>query len=130
MADVPQVLEELLAGHCSTGRSDLCDIAPRGNVAHHSSPGGLCSALKALLMSSSYRVRSAAARLVRSLCVARTSASPANHEGDVGGDNDKVERFFRETLLAAGTTGEPRSPFVFSVFGEQANRRMKPLALC
>lgn len=82
-------------------------------------------------MSSSYRVRSAAARLVVSLCGANisSSAEPANHEGDVGNDNDKVERFFRETLLAAGTTGEPRSPYVFSVFGELSNSCMIPLAL-
>lgn len=131
MIGVPQVLEELLTGNRSTERSDLCGITPRGNGVHHSSPGSLCSTLKALLMSSSYRVRSAAARLVVSLCGVGTSSSaePADHESEVESDNDKVERFFRETLLAAGTTGKPRPLYVFSVFEEHSNRGMIPLAL-
>ena len=89
------------------------------------SSGGLSNTLKTLLMSPSYRVRSATARLVTSLCSdGRFSGEPAaaadesvgmcgasnggrgGGDGDGGGGGRKADGlFFREVLIAAGATG-------------------------
>lgn len=84
------------------------------------SSGGLCSTLKTLLMSSSYRVRSATARLITSLCsdsrfseepsTADENAAVCSGDGDGGGGGGRGGRktgglFFREVLIAAGATG-------------------------
>lgn len=87
------------------------------------SSGGLCNTLKTLLMSSSYRVRSATARLVTSLCSdGRFSGEPAAADENVaacgggdggrgggagcgGGGRKTSGLFFREVLIAAGATG-------------------------
>lgn len=77
-----------------------------------SSSGGLCSTLKTLLMSPSYRVRSATARLITSLCADDRvwhSEDPAEAHGNgaaAGGRAEGTGLFFREILLGAGATGK------------------------
>lgn len=73
----------------------------------HSSPSDLCGTLKAMLMSSSFGVRSATARLLASLC---NYGAPSVGDSTPSRDAEhstKAGTFFRETLIAAGTTGVP-----------------------
>lgn len=101
------------------------EFAPREMVAvggcgssFQVSSGGLCDTLKTLLMSSSYRVRSATARLVTSLCSdGRFCEEPAAADKSTtacgaggggaggGGGKNRSGLFFREVLIAAGATG-------------------------
>lgn len=86
----------------------------RGSSVQTSSDG-LCSTLKTLLMSSSYRVRSATARLITSLCsdsplpeesaTADENAAVCGGGGAGGGGRKGSGLFFREVLIAAGATG-------------------------
>lgn len=114
---VPEVLVALLNG--------TREFAPRETVAGggcgnslQTSSGGLCSTLKTLLMSSSYRVRSATARLITSLCgggpfsgepysAGESAAVCADGGGGSGGDDGGKTGglFFREALIASGATG-------------------------
>lgn len=64
------------------------------------SSGGMCGTLKTLLMSSSYPVRSATARLISSLC------SDGSSSVDGAGNTSRAGCFFREALIAARTTGK------------------------
>lgn len=87
-------------------------IGGGGGRSAQSSSGGLCSTLKTLLMSSSYLVRSATARLMASLCndnrCSEESATAHENAATGGGDREGASLFFRETLIAAGATGNPK----------------------
>lgn len=106
MQGVPEVLVALFDGSSNgTHELPLCEKVTGGNRPQQSSSDGLCNTLKALLMSSSYRVRSATARLIASLCNdAPFPETLVVHERDVSGTK-RAGRFFREALLSAGATG-------------------------
>lgn len=84
----------------------------KGNSSQPPSNSGLCSTLKTLLMSPSYRVRSATARLITSLCADDRNRYPEGtmeahgNDATAGGFAKGTGHFFRETLLEAGATGE------------------------
>lgn len=106
---VPDVLVALFDGAREFAPREMVPGGGGGRSAQSSS-GGLCSTLKTLLMSPSYRVRSATARLIASLCNDhRFSEEPAAaHENAAtgrGGRNGAC-LFFRETMVAAGATGK------------------------
>lgn len=82
------------------------EIVAGGSSTHHSSSGNLCSTLKALLMSSSYRVRSATARLLVSFCSDNPPSGGHDADEAIMSDATEIGLFFRETLIAAGATGE------------------------
>lgn len=107
---VPDVLVALFDGAREFAPREMAAGGGGGGRSAQSSSGGLCSTLKMLLMSSSYRVRSATARLIASLCNdSRLSKKPAaaqEHAATGGGGRKGACLFFRETLVAAGATGE------------------------
>lgn len=107
---VPDVLVALFDGAREFAPHKMMTSGGGGGKSAQSSSGGLCNTLKTLLMSSSYRVRSGTARLIASLCNdSRLSEKPAAAQGHAatgGGGRKGACLFFRETLVAAGATGE------------------------
>lgn len=83
------------------------DIAPRDRIGSAQISGGLCGSFKALLMSSSHRVRTATARLVTTLCGDKPLADTATCEDATGAARTTrlFGPFVRERLIAAGVTG-------------------------
>lgn len=88
------------------------------------SGGVLCNTLKTLLMSSSYRVRSATARLITSLChdLPFEDSELAHENAAVGSRRNGSSLYFREILLAVGSTGKPSFSISLTV---QLLERMK-----
>lgn len=87
------------------------ELAPRGSMVGGgvSSARGasLCGTLKTLLMASTYRVRSATARLIASFCgddSSRMMHEDPSHES--AASMNRFGRFIREKIIAAGTTGK------------------------
>ncbi|CAN0375875.1 unnamed protein product, partial [Ectocarpus sp. 12 AP-2014] len=105
---VPDVLAELFEGVREAAPREVLSTGIGGESTKQPFSGGiLCSTLKTLLMSSSYRVRSATARLITSLCrdVPFGEDSELAHEiAAVGSRRNGISLFFREILLAAGST--------------------------
>ncbi|CAM9618499.1 unnamed protein product [Ectocarpus fasciculatus] len=101
---VPDVLAALFEGAREAVPREVLSAGGGGESSKQPFSGGmLCSTLKTLLMSSSYRVRSATARLITSLCrdVPFGEDSELAH---VGSRRKGSSLFFREILLAAGST--------------------------
>lgn len=103
---VPEVLAGLFDGSRNGDNSAISshEKATTGNSVQLSS-GGLPSTIKTLLMSSSYRVRSATAQLIATLCSDKLPTEPEAQENVIYGVRGGG-CFFRETLLAAGTAGK------------------------
>ncbi|CAM9827019.1 unnamed protein product [Ectocarpus sp. 6 AP-2014] len=105
---VPDVLAELFEGAREATPREVLPTGGGGESSMQPFSGGmLCSTLKTLLMSSSYRVRSATARLITSLCrdVPFGEDSEQGHENvAMGSRRNGSSLFFREILLAAGST--------------------------
>ncbi|CAM9350518.1 unnamed protein product, partial [Sphacelaria rigidula] len=111
VAGVPEVLVALFdGGKCSErlSRDGIASINAQWS-------GGLGGVLKALLMSSSYRVRVATSRLITTVCNNGGGNSGDQHlsynpAASTGADRGVAERsqlfgaFFREKLIAAGVT--------------------------
>lgn len=68
----------------------------------------LCSTLKTLLMSSSYGVRVATARLITTLCLDVPLGGDTTHDGvdASAGSGTPSSAFFRSKLIGAGIAGE------------------------
>lgn len=115
---VPDVLAELFEGAREAAPREVLSTGGGGESSKQPFSGGiLCSMLKTLLMSSSYRVRSATARLITSLCrdVPFGEDSELAHENAaVGSRRNGSSLFFREILLAAGSTGKPSCSFYWT----------------
>lgn len=105
---VPDVLATLFDG---SGNGEHESMS--GASSSQPSCGGLCGTLKTLLMSSSYPVRSATARLISSLC----SEGPSSAE--VTGNANRAGCFFREALVAARTTGKLPVQYVTGISTQQ-----------
>ncbi|CAM9160635.1 unnamed protein product, partial [Scytosiphon promiscuus] len=110
---VPEVLVALFNGAQEFAPQEMVGCGRevgKENRSPSSSSGGLCSTFKTLLMSPSYRVRSATARLITSLSAGdpdRYSEDPVEAHGNgsaAGGGAKGTGLFCRETLLRAGVT--------------------------
>lgn len=105
---VPEVLVALFDGN-NDGEKE---IAPRGSMVGGVGVGvgargaSLCDTLKALLMASTYRVRSATARLIASFCNDDSSRMHEDPSHKSAVSTNRFGCFIREKLIAAGTTGK------------------------
>lgn len=90
-------------GGCGGGGGDGGGGSGSGGGARGAS---LCGTLKALLMASTYRVRSATARLIASFCSDASSRVQEDLSHKSAASTNRFGRFIREKLIAAGTTGK------------------------